>query len=514
MKDSAGVLFFSSYSRWRQAAVVLCFLWLTILVLFRETAASMVSIWISSGTYAHGFIVLPISLWLVWRKRDSLAQLVPQPSYAAIILLAISGFFWLLGELAEVNVVPQFALVFMLLLSVIAVLGIEISKKIAFPLFFLLFAVPFGGFTQPKLMEWTAKFTVLGLRFSGVPVYSEGQQIVIPTGTWSVVEACSGVRYLIASVTVGTLYAYLTYKSLFRRLMFVCLSFLVPIFANWARAYIIVMLGHLSGNKLAVGVDHLIYGWLFFGLVIGVMFWIGARWHEDDHIELPSPMASIVKSEADRHSLPTIALAGLIAIIVWPLALQQLTTDHPSITSIAPLDQFAGWTSRDHGLPEFHPKYENYSASKQLTFENNQKLVGLFVAAYRNQDKKRRLVTSTNVLVDSDDPLWSKVSTNNRSILFDEKNLQIRVTELRSVSDSRLIVWQWYWINGKWTSSDLVAKFYTAYSRLIGHRDDSAVIIIYALKDSIQSQPAFLDDFVKVAAPAIESMLEQTMSIE
>ena len=96
------------------------------------------------------------------------------------------------------------------------------------------------------------------------------------------VEACSGVRYLIASVMVGTLFAYLTYQSLARRIAFVAVSFLVPVLANWLRAYMIVMLGHLSGNKLAVGVDHLIYGWVFFGVVMLLMFWIGARWREDE----------------------------------------------------------------------------------------------------------------------------------------------------------------------------------------------------------------------------------------
>ena len=70
---------------------------------------------------------------------------------------------------------------------------------------------------------------------------------------------------IIASLTVGTLFAYLSYRSLNRRLIFVGVAFAVPVIANWMRAYMIVMIGHLSGNKLAVGVDHLIYGWVFFG---------------------------------------------------------------------------------------------------------------------------------------------------------------------------------------------------------------------------------------------------------
>ncbi len=128
-------------------------------------------------------------------------------------------------------------------------------------------------------------------------MYREGQNFVVPSGNWSVVEACSGIRYLIASLTVGTLYAYLTYTSLKRRLIFVGISLLVPVVANWLRAYLIVMIGHLSGNKLAVGVDHLIYGWVFFGVVIAIMFAIGMRWAETEQ-----PQRSPASPPPRRHA--------------------------------------------------------------------------------------------------------------------------------------------------------------------------------------------------------------------
>ena len=209
----------------------------------------------------------PISLWLIWRKRNDLTLLRPEPTFWFVLPLAATVFFWLMGELTAVNALTQFALVVTLILTIISILGVRVSRQIAFPLAFLLLCVPIGDFMTPTLMEWTAWFTVLALRASGLPVIQEGMQFVIPSGTWSVVEACSGIRYLIASITVGTLFAYLNYVSLRRRLIFIVASFIVPVFANWLRAYMIVMIGHLSGNTLAVGVDHLIYGWVFFGFV-------------------------------------------------------------------------------------------------------------------------------------------------------------------------------------------------------------------------------------------------------
>jgi hypothetical protein len=46
----------------------------------------------------------------------------------------------------------------------------------------------------------------------GHPGLPRGLQFVIPSGSWSVIEACSGVRYLIASFMVGALFAYLNYQ--------------------------------------------------------------------------------------------------------------------------------------------------------------------------------------------------------------------------------------------------------------------------------------------------------------
>ncbi|MCB1966504.1 MAG: archaeosortase/exosortase family protein, partial [Candidatus Accumulibacter sp.] len=140
---------------WRVALPTVVLTLAVILVLFRDTALGMLSIWERSDTYAHGFIVPPISLWLIWRMRASLAALAPRHSYAAVVLVAVAGLAWLLGQLATVNVVSQFALVAMLVASVPAVLGWHFARRITFPLLFLFFAVPFGDFALPTLMDWT-----------------------------------------------------------------------------------------------------------------------------------------------------------------------------------------------------------------------------------------------------------------------------------------------------------------------------------------------------------------------
>lgn len=501
---------------WGKALAVLFLTLLSILFLYRDTALSMVEIWSRSETFTHGFLVPPISLWLIWRIRKELAQVPPRPNAWFLLVPVGAGFFWLLAELAAVGVVAQFALVTMLVFSVPAVLGMTVARRILFPLAFLYFAVPFGEFAMPFFMDWTARITVLGLRMSGIPVYREGLQFVIPSGSWSVVEACSGIRYLIASVTVGTLFAYLNYTSLKRRLLFVAVSFVVPIIANWVRAYLIVMLGHLSGNKLAAGVDHLIYGWVFFGIVIMAMFWVGARWREDELLPGIGGDTPAVGSQGAHSALPVLfsGIAFFLASLIWPVAEWKIGSNlPPQVIRVEPLAPIAGWKASEIILADWIPHFENPSASLQSSYASEGRRVGLHIAYYRNQDHGRKMVSSNNLLVVSKDPQWNRVAGGNRQAMWNADAVTVRTAELvsaNSTNSQRLVVWQMYWINGHLTASDVKAKAYTALMRLLGQGDDSAALFFYAPKESVAGGHKAIEDFVLAAAPAVMDALHRT----
>lgn len=501
---------------WAQALAVLAVTLLSILIVYRDTALAMVEIWARSETFTHGFLVPPIALWLVWRIRRDVVRAAPRPSLWFLLVPICAGFVWLLGELAAVGIVSQFALVSMLVFSVPAVLGMQVARRIVFPLAFLYFAVPFGEFAIPFFMDWTAKITVIGLRMSGIPVYRDGLQFVIPSGNWSVVEACSGIRYLIASVTVGTLFAYLSYTSLKRRVLFVAVSFVVPIVANWVRAYIIVMLGHLSGNKLAAGVDHLIYGWVFFGIVMMAMFWIGSRWRED---ELRSPADGDVASPTwqGRSAMFSLTLSGIAFILVavmWPFVEWRLGSNlPPQVARVEPLGPIAGWDVSEQPLADWSPYFENPSATLRSSYVSEGQQAGLFIAYYRNQDYGRKMVSSSHRLIAAKDSRWSRISGGAREIDWVGRTQLVRTAELESSDSRRLTVWQLYWINGNVTSSDAKAKVYTALSRLIGRGDDSAAVFIYAPVPSNEAA-SVLERFASTAVPAVMDALDRTRAMQ
>lgn len=504
---------------WRQALPALTLLLLWMLFLYRETGTAMVTIWARSETFTHAFLVPPIVLWLVWRQRRLIAVQTPVPTVGAFLLIAGAAFVWLLGDLVAVNAVTQLAFVALLVLTVPTLLGWAVARLIIFPLGFLFFAVPIGEFLMPQFMEWTANFTVFALRLSGIPVYREGLQFVIPSGNWSVVEACSGVRYLIASLTVGTLFAYLNYQSNKRRILFVIISMAVPVVANWMRAYLIVMLGHLSGNKLAAGVDHLIYGWLFFGVVIMLMFIIGARWAESEPVAVRSGAGSLLPKPAVTLARLWITTIGFAALVSLPhMALWGIDRDEggDAVSFSAPTTLATGWQAVHPNVADFKPAFQTPSAEINNSYTSQGRVVGLYLGYYRHQNYSRKLVSSDNVLVVSQDPRWTQVSSGRRVLNLDDKPVAVRTAELRGralaekANEGRLVVWQMYWISGRVTASDYLAKAYGAFYRLLGRGDDSAVIIISTPKDQVGGGDAVLDSFLSTNYATINELLLKT----
>jgi exosortase A len=490
---------------WKWLAIALA-LFAPFLVYF-DTAKSIVSIWNASETFAHGYIIVPITLWLIWKRKHLIRQITVQPCWPALLVLAACGFGWLLAELADVQVVRQYMLVLMLPAIIVVVLGWRIAWAMAFPLAFLILAVPFGEIFMAPLINFTADFTVTALQFSGIPVLREGSSFSIPSGNWSVVEACSGLRYLISSFTLGCLYAYLTYRSPLRRISFILFSILVPIIANGLRAYMIVMIGHFSGMTLAVGVDHLIYGWLFFGLVMFFMFWIGSFWREATE----TPAATI---DTDQRSAATSAsvlaiLAVLVSIGIWPLYASVISRDN-SHTAPVQIASFQSDWPEVVAFSDWKPGFPRAYAELDKTYQQGNQALGMHIGYYRSQNRSAGLISSVNQLVSSEDKNWHQAS----SVIHDERlgQRQIRVIESRLKGNKEsLLVWQWYWINDQTIVNLYQGKMLQAKEKLLMQGDDGAALFFYAAyQDNPDTARATLREFLSTHLDKLESRLIQS----
>lgn len=491
---------------WWKAFGLIALVWAALLALLHPTGANMMAIWERSETYAHGYIVLPIALWLVWRKRHQLMATPSAPEPWVLVLALAAAGLWLVARLMSVNVVEQYALVLLLISAVWMLLGSKASRVMLFPLGFLLLMVPNGDNFLPQLMNITADFTVFALRLWGLPVYREGTFFSLPSGDWSVVEGCSGIRYIISSVTLGLLYAYLTYRTLWKRIAFSVAAFVVPIFANGMRATLIVLIAHYSDMKLALGVDHFIYGWVWFGVVMLIMFAVGNLWREDtlaeEHHAPPalSPKLGI---------LPAGVLLALVAVFPWYES--HLNSRAPLPSPLARVSAPPGWNPTPAPVTEWMPRWEGLDDQRTLHLEKNGDQVMLFLGWYGAQRQGAELVNFDNQLVPQKHPIWRKPTEIGREVGIDGQKLDLREATVDSlVKGQRLLVWYWNRIPGRSTTSALDIKLALGLRKLRNSDDAGAVVILASpYPDRPETAEAALRRFVADLQPGLNPLLDK-----
>ncbi len=486
-----------------------------VLSVYHEVTWSIISTWIRSDTYAHGFLILPFSVYMIWKQRNNLSLLKYQPSFGWLLVLGMLGFGWLLATLASVLVVEQYALIAMIPATVCIIMGYRFAWAIAFPLAYLFFAVPFGEALIPPLIDFTADFTVTALQMTGIPVYREGSFFSLSSGNWSVVEACSGLRYLIASVTLGTLYAYLTYRSLVKRILFIVLSIVVPIVANGMRAYLIVMTGHLSNMQLAVGVDHLVYGWVFFGLVMMLLFWIGSYWREGELENKTKNENQVINPQTDNISLNSMWLAAslvVVIILIWPAYANYLNTtaENNLIPEVEIIDPLGKWEVSQDLSFDWVPRYIGEPRKFLYHFKHADQSVNVHITYYRKQNQGAELINSRNVLVSDKYSGWRSIGNTKRHISLDSDTLTVNQSQLQSYT-TNLLVWRWYWLGNEQTANPYFAKAILAMNKFLGYDDDGAEIIVTTSYNDHDLEAAavvlqdFLDDMLPVIARGLQT---------
>lgn len=444
---------------------------------FREAAHQ----WNTSDTYAHGWIIAPIALWMIWRQRDALSRTPITTTWWPLPVLLGCAALWLVGSLAGVNAAMQAPVFAAIPLIIMAIVGNPIARQLSFPCAFFLLAVPVGDFMMPILMEHTASFTVRSLQLSGIPVFREGLNFALPSGNWSVVEACSGLRYLIASVTLGVLYAYLSYRSLTRRLVFIVVSFVVPIVANWVRAYLIVLLGHVSNMTLAVGVDHLIYGWVFFGLVMLLLFWIGGRWREDDQPDVsPEQLHQVANLAQASPARQTLVAALATACMASAVPVQHALLDRLPAQVVELDAKTLGVWSRQPDPIDLQPSYKSPVKSQALTYTHGDQRIGVFAAQYVRQHQNGELITYSNAIVPPDlNPDWVTVRSGKAHVGSSAQGMAVDEFVMRhALTGQALLVWRWYRVGSDWANSEVRVKLLTAWNILNNQTDRSAVFVL------------------------------------
>jgi len=152
---------------------------------------------------------------------------------------------------------------------VLTLAGAKIVRKLAFPLFLLLFMIPIPGvvFNQITfpLQLLASRLAELVLNFVGVPVFREGNILELPSRRLSVVEACSGIRSLLSLSFLSLVYAHFFDRAFWMRWVLLPASVPIAIAANASRVTLTGLIGEYN-RSWAEGVFHAAEGWAIFML--------------------------------------------------------------------------------------------------------------------------------------------------------------------------------------------------------------------------------------------------------
>jgi exosortase A len=483
-------------SAWRTHLAALALASAAILLLFAGDAADMAAIWWNSDTFNHCLLVLPIIVWLVRQRLPELAALAPRAWAPGLALVGAGGALWLLGEAGNIALLRHSGLVIMLQGAVVACLGKAVARGLAFPIFYAVFLVPFGDELVPPLQTLTAEMSMGLLALTGVTAHLEGIFISTPTGLFRVAEACSGVKFLVAMAALGALAANLCFRSWRRRIVFVAFALAISVLANGVRAFGTIYLAYRTNNEVAVGVDHIVYGWVFFAIVIALIMAAGwrffdrapnARWF--DPADLQAHAAGPGRP-AGAAQVAAVAVALAAAAPFWSAAVAAAGT---RAVPDSPLPDLPGWTRLPAGA-EWQPHYTGADRIRLARYRNKAgQQVDLAIVVFARQSEGRELVGYGQGASDEDGAWsWTGDSAPPPGGKAERIGSHGKVREVAS----------FYRVGEIVTGSATRVKLETIRVRLLGGPQRAVAILVSAEApaDGLSPRPA-IDAFLKDLGP-------------
>ncbi len=256
--------------RWGLLAAVAAFL-----LLYANVLVSLARDWASDDNYSHGFLIIPIAGYLIWERRHALASSPAKGSSFGLVVVLGSLAMLVAGVLGAERFLTRVSMLGVMAGGVVFVAGWRHLQLARFPLLFLLLMIPvpallFNQIAFP-LQLIASQFGAKVLALASVPVFREGNVIVLASTSLEVAEACSGIRSLISLLTLAIVLGYFTDSRSWVRTVLACSTVPIAIVANGLRVAGTGIAAHYYGPSVAHGFFHSFSGWLVFGFAFGLL---------------------------------------------------------------------------------------------------------------------------------------------------------------------------------------------------------------------------------------------------
>ena len=454
---------------WARHLVVLALSAAALLLLFAGDVRDIVHLWWTSTTFGHCLFIAPVVAWLVWNRRTELAALRPVAWAPGLLVVACGGAGWLLGEIAGVALARQLGLVLMLEGAVVATLGPDVARGLLFPLGYAFFMVPFGQELEPPLQDVTVAITMPLLHLSGVPAEVDGVLIHAGRYYFEVAEACSGAKFVISMIAFGVLVANQCFTSWIRRALFMVVCVVVPVIANGVRAFGTIYAAHLTSVEAATGFDHIVYGWVFFAIVMAGVIAIAWRWFDrspDDPAFDPARLRTRPRLTLEVVVAGALVVAGAAVFPASAAAIMARAAPVPAHIGLPPV---AGWHRVDldprSAWSPYHPGADHFLLGRYADASGD--AVDVSVAVYANQQEGRELVSyGTGVLREDDH--WVRVA--DLPEIEGGRAMRIVADAAPGTGGGEVerVVATWYRVGDTVTGDDRTVKLATVKMRLFG----------------------------------------------
>lgn len=505
---------------WRSTIIAIGLLLGLIVIFYQQTVYYLLQRWnqLSIGEYGHGYLVLAISAYLIFYNRHRLAVLQPRPTFKAIPAVIAASLFWGLASLLDIAVLQAAGLLLLLLSVVWAVVGSQVMRVLLFPILYIGFAIPIWFPLSPLLQQLTADSVFWVIRVLDVPAYRLDYTIVLPSGRLSIAEACSGLRYLLAALTLGTLYAYLNYSRLSSRLLVVLVFAVTAVLSNLIRVFIVVYLGYSTDMQHPLVDDHLNLGWYVFAALVIILFIVEALIHKRHHPNYDEAVAphqiaeDVRETSQGKHdtalSFVPVVMVLAVLIITTPLLLGQMHGLSQTVgisAEVSPPEEAGSWmmqASADDGWQlAFHGahvfRYDFQNPDKQV--------IHLSIGLYTAQAQGNELVNELNRI--SDNQRWRLIYRSARR--YNTGHQQVFEQLLENRDGVQRLVWYWYRVARHDTVNRYQAKGLQALGLLTGNKRAAVVAIAVDMTADKAEARRALQRFVEDMAAGIDLAVDR-----
>ncbi len=253
------------------ALLVVCFG-----LVYRNVIVDLVDDWSRNANYSHGFLIVPIALYLAWERRERFCAAKQEPSKLGLVVVAGSLAMLAVGVLGVEFFITRVSMLGVIAGSLVFLYGWTQLRIMFFPIAFLLLMIPipaivFNQIAFP-LQLLASRCGELTLNAFQIPVLREGNVIQLANTSLEVAEACSGIRSLISLLTLGIVYGYLVEGRIWARALLALATIPVAIAANAFRVAGTGLAAHFYGADAAQGFFHMFSGWLIFLVAFAMLF--------------------------------------------------------------------------------------------------------------------------------------------------------------------------------------------------------------------------------------------------